>query len=156
MRCNVIPTYPPRCCAGRTTPSQKNNKPTTAPSRAAANSRIFRSGAASSEVKTTDDLEANDVMRPIHERMPVMLMHLAERGLLGVRELPSTFQLGLQDAVFGDQIFVLRQQFLVHRPRDIGQHARPIHNGSPFADRPRRRSPQNVPDWPPEPLHCGG
>ena len=44
-------------------------------------------------------------------------------------------------------------QLLVHRPRDIGQDARPIHNGSPCADRPRRRSQQNVPDWPPAPLH---
>jgi hypothetical protein len=52
---------------------------------------------------------------------------LAERGPLGVRELQSTFQLGLQDAVFGGQIFVPRQQLLVHRPRDVGQNPRQLH-----------------------------
>ena len=69
---------------------------------------------------------------------------LAEHGSLGVRELQSPSQLGLQDADFGDQIFVPRQQLLVHRPRDVGQDARPIHDG-PLAptvrdgivDRPR-------------------
>jgi hypothetical protein len=39
------------------------------------------------------------------------------------------FQLGFQDAVFGGQIFVPRQQLLVYRPGDAGQDARPIHNG---------------------------
>jgi hypothetical protein len=33
------------------------------------------------------------------------------------------------DAVFGGQIFVPRQQLPVHRPRYVGQHPRPIHNG---------------------------
>ena len=56
---------------------------------------------------------------------------LAERGSLGVRELQSTLLLGLQDAVFGGQIFVPRQQLLVHRPRDVSQDPRPIHNGPP-------------------------
>jgi hypothetical protein len=41
---------------------------------------------------------------------------LAERGSLGVRELQSTIQLALQDAIFGGRIFVSRQQLLVHRP----------------------------------------
>ena len=54
---------------------------------------------------------------------------LAERGSLDVRELQPPVQLGLQDAVFGGQIFVPRQQLLVHRPGDVGQDARPIHNG---------------------------
>src|SRR5262245_27092981 len=57
------------------------------------------------------------------------MANLAECGSLGVRELRSTPQLGLQDAVFGGQIFVARQQLLVHRPRDVGQDPRPIHNG---------------------------
>jgi hypothetical protein len=34
---------------------------------------------------------------------------LGERSSLGVRELRSTFQVGLQDAIFGGQIFVPRQ-----------------------------------------------
>jgi hypothetical protein len=38
---------------------------------------------------------------------------LAERGALDVREPQSTFQLDLQDAVLGSQIFDPRQQLLV-------------------------------------------
>src|SRR5207248_2400790 len=47
---------------------------------------------------------------------------LAERGPLGVRELQSTFQLALQDAGFGGQIFVPRQQLVNRRgvPTPIG------------------------------------
>ena len=51
---------------------------------------------------------------------------LAKRRSLGVREF------------FGGRIFVRPRQFLVHRPRDAGQDARPIHNGSPCPDQPRR------------------
>ena len=42
------------------------------------------------------------------------------------RNTSAAFQLGLQDAIFGGQIFVPRQQLLVHHPRDEGQDARPI------------------------------
>ena len=59
------------------------------------------------------------------------MTNLAERGLLGVLEHESTFQLGLQDAVFGRQIFVSGQKLLVYRPRDVGQDARPIHAFTP-------------------------
>jgi hypothetical protein len=59
---------------------------------------------------------------------------LAERGSLGIRELQPPFQLGLQDPIFGGQIFVPRQQLLVHHPRDEGQDARPIHSSSTPAD----------------------
>ena len=52
---------------------------------------------------------------------------LAERGSIGVRQLQPALQLGLQDAVFSGQIFITRQQLLVDRPGNVGQHARPIH-----------------------------
>jgi hypothetical protein len=49
------------------------------------------------------------------------------------------------------QIFVPRQQLLIHRPANVGKDARPVHNGLPLArllslnggaiDRPK-----NVPD----------
>jgi hypothetical protein len=69
---------------------------------------------------------------PIPSNLPAQAMtDLAKRASLGVRELQSTFQLGLHDAVFGGQIFVPRQQLLVHRPPYVGQDARPIHNGPP-------------------------
>ena len=60
---------------------------------------------------------------------------LAERASLGVRQLQPTSQLRLEDAVLGGQIFVPPQQILVHRPRHVGQDARPIHNGPlPYPD----------------------
>src|SRR5262249_23934662 len=59
---------------------------------------------------------------------------LAERGSLGVRELQSPVQPSLQDAIFGSQIFISRQQLLIHHPRDVGQDARPIHSSSTPAD----------------------
>ena len=49
---------------------------------------------------------------------------LPESGSLGVRKLQPSFQLGLQDAVFGCQILIPKQQLLVHRPGDVGQDAR--------------------------------
>jgi hypothetical protein len=52
---------------------------------------------------------------------------LAERGSLGVRELQPPFPLGLEDTIFGGQIFVPRQQLLVHHASDVGQDAHPIH-----------------------------
>src|SRR5712671_7632554 len=71
------------------------------------------------------------------------MTNLAERGSLGVREHQSAFRLVFQDAVFGGPIFVPGQQFLVHRPCDVGQDARPIHNGlfAPIpcgGDRPKK------------------
>ena len=76
------------------------------------------------------------------------MTNLAERGSLGVRELEPSFQLGLQDAVFGGQIFVPRQQLLVYCPGDVGQDARPIHNGPPAQSFAVASSiaPRNVPD----------
>jgi hypothetical protein len=40
--------------------------------------------------------------------------------------LQPSLQLRLQDAIFGAQIFEARQQFVVHRPCDEGENARPI------------------------------
>jgi hypothetical protein len=53
---------------------------------------------------------------------------LAQRPSLAVRQPQPTFQVGLEDAVLDGKILVPRQQFLVHRPRHVGQHARPIHS----------------------------
>ena len=82
------------------------------------------------------------------ERFVQATTDLTERGSLGVRELQPPFQLGFQDAVFGGQIFVPRQQLLVYRPGDIGQDARSIHNG-PLAQSSAAGiidRPKNLPD----------
>jgi hypothetical protein len=60
---------------------------------------------------------------------PRRMTDLPEHGSLGVRELQSPIQLALQDAVFRGQIFVPRQQLLIHRPGNVGKDARPVHNG---------------------------
>jgi hypothetical protein len=57
------------------------------------------------------------------------MTNFAERGSLGIRQLQP--QLGLQDAVFGSQTFVSRQQLLVHRPGDLGEDARQTHESPP-------------------------
>ena len=56
---------------------------------------------------------------------------LAQRGSLNVGELQPPLQLGFEDAIFSGQIFIPRQQLLVHRPRDEGQNSRPIHSLTP-------------------------
>jgi hypothetical protein len=38
-------------------------------------------------------------------------------------------------------MFIPRQQFLVHGPSDVGQHACPTHDGPPRADLWRHRNP---------------
>jgi hypothetical protein len=48
-----------------------------------------------------------------------------------VGELQSPFRMGLQDAIFGGQIFVPRQQLLVHHASHVRQDARPIHSSRP-------------------------
>ena len=61
----------------------------------------------------------------------------------------STFSVN-RHAVFGGQILILQQQLLVHGPRDVGQHARPLHGPPPLArrsamgaiDRAKKRSGQ--------------
>jgi hypothetical protein len=62
---------------------------------------------------------------------------LPEHRSLGVRELQSPIQLALLDAVFRGQIFVPRQQLLIHRPANVGK--RPVHNGP--------LGPTVVPEW---------
>jgi hypothetical protein len=59
---------------------------------------------------------------------------LAQRGSLSVGELQPPLQLGFEDAIFSGQIFIPRQQLLVHHPSDKGQDARPIHSSSTPAD----------------------
>jgi hypothetical protein len=63
---------------------------------------------------------------------------LTEHPSLGVRKLQPTIQLYLENAVLGGQVFVPRQQFLVHRPRHVGQDARPIHLIAPCPTGPPR------------------
>jgi hypothetical protein len=64
---------------------------------------------------------------------------LPEHRSLGVGELRSPIQLALQDAVFRGQIFVPRQQLLIHRSANVGKDARPVHNGP--------HGPTVVPEW---------
>jgi hypothetical protein len=67
-------------------------------------------------------------IRHLGENLATQAMtNLAQRGSLGVGELQPLFQPGLQDAIFGGQIFVPRQQLLVHHASHVGQDARPIH-----------------------------
>jgi hypothetical protein len=96
---------------------------------------------------------SDTILNRVGENLATQAMtNLAERGSLRVREHQSAFQLVFQDAVFGGQIFVSGQQLLVHRPCEVGQDARPIHNGlfAPIScddDRPKKYT-----GMPPAPL----
>jgi hypothetical protein len=74
-------------------------------------------------------IPAQDGVRPgyggdVRESLMAQAMtDLAERASLGIRELQSTLQLSLDDAVLGGQIFVPRQQLLVHCPRYVGRNS---------------------------------
>ena len=61
--------------------------------------------------------EVTDLRREARALKEVVAEQALERNSrLGVGQLLSTFQLGLHDAVFGRQVFVTRQQLLIHRP----------------------------------------
>src|SRR3974390_974714 len=72
---------------------------------------------------------------PLREKLaPQPMTELAQFGSLSVRELQPPLQLGLQNAIFGGQIFEACQQLLIHQPGDEGRDARPIHWSSTPAD----------------------
>ena len=70
----------------------------------------------------TQGVPGQDSVRPGHighlgEHLAAQSMtDLAERGSLSVGELQPPFQLRPEDPIFGGQIFVPRQQLLVHHP----------------------------------------
>jgi hypothetical protein len=78
-------------------------------------------------VPSQDGVRPGDIGHLAENLAAQSMTDLAERGSLGVRELQPSLQLGLQDAIFGGQIFVPRQQLLVHHASDVGQDAHPIH-----------------------------
>jgi hypothetical protein len=55
------------------------------------------------------------------------MANFAQLRSLGARELQPPVQLAPQDSVFCGQILIPQQQFLIHRPRDEGQNAGPLH-----------------------------
>ena len=55
------------------------------------------------------------------------MANFAQLRSLDVRELQPPVQLAPQDPVFCSQILIPQQQLLVHRPRDEGQNACPLH-----------------------------
>jgi hypothetical protein len=57
---------------------------------------------------------------------------LTQHGSFGVRKPQPPLQLGLEDAIFGGQIFKPCQQLLIHQPGDEGQDERPIHQSHPL------------------------
>jgi hypothetical protein len=91
-----------------------------------------RSARASTRLRTIElagdklAVPAQDGVRPgygrdVGENLAAQPMtDLAEHAPLGVRKLQPTNQLRLEDAVLGGQIFIPRQQLLVHRPRHVG------------------------------------
>ena len=81
-----------------------------------------------------DGVRPGDI-RHLGESLAAQAMtDLAERGSLRVREFQPPFRLRLEDTIFGGQIFVPRQQLLVHHASDVSQDAHPIHMPSALAN----------------------
>src|SRR5207245_10159436 len=81
-------------------------------------------------VPSQDGVRPGDIGHLAENLAAQSMTDLAERGSLGVRELQPPLRLGLQDAIFGGQIFDPLKQLLVHHPREEGQNACPIHSSS--------------------------
>src|SRR6266567_9256067 len=104
------------------------------PARASTRLRAIEFAGHEVAVPSQDRVRPGDIGHLAENLAAQSMTDLAERGSLGVRELQPPLQLGLQDAIFGGQIFNPRQQLLVHHPRDEGQNACPIHSSSTPAD----------------------
>lgn len=61
-----------------------------------------------------------------------LVTDLSEVSALGVSELYASFNLVAQDAIFGGEIFVSQQEFIVDRTGDTSQQYLPIHEIAPF------------------------
>ena len=55
---------------------------------------------------------------------------LPKRGSLGIGSFTRPFIWAFRMLIFRGQVIASRQQLLVHRPRDVGQDARPGHSSS--------------------------
>lgn len=65
--------------------------------------------------------------RGIRSSPPELFPNRSKRLPLAVAQPYTTHSLLAQDTVFCDEIFMAKQQFLVHRARDVSQHVRPLH-----------------------------
>jgi hypothetical protein len=104
------------------------------PARASSSPRAVEFARHEVAVPGQDGVRPGDIGHLAQNLAAQSMTDFAERGSLGVRELQPPLRLGLQDAIFGGQIFDPCQQLLVHHPRDEGQNARPIHSSSTPAD----------------------
>src|SRR6266704_4943848 len=63
--------------------------------------------------------------------LPSFLPMSAKGLALAIAQAYTTFDLGTQHAIFGHQVLVAQQQFLIDSPRDIHEQVFPIHRRSP-------------------------
>ena len=59
---------------------------------------------------------------------------LGQRGPFSIGKEQPALDLGFENPVFSDEIFIASQTFLVDRSSDVGQQARPIHSDPPTLD----------------------
>src|SRR6266850_2271372 len=69
----------------------------------------------------------------LRQRLLAQLLSNLGQGLaLAITQAYTTVDLVAQDAIFGHQVLVAQQEFLIHRTRDIRKQLLPIHPSSPF------------------------
>jgi hypothetical protein len=78
-------------------------------------------------VPAQDGLGLHD-LGDLLQRFPTKtLSNLSQTDSLRVGEPQSPFDLISEDSALRHQIFVPKDQFLIHRPSDVCQHSLPIH-----------------------------
>ena len=73
-----------------------------------------------------------DDCRHFRQRLPPQLLAYLGQGLaLASAQAYTTFDLVAQQAIFGHEVLVAQQQFLIDGPRDIRQQVFPVHQLPP-------------------------
>ena len=65
-----------------------------------------------------------------------LLSNVGEGLALAIAQAYTTFDLVTQHAIFGHQVLIAQQQFLIDSPRDICQQVFPVHRLSLSLSRP--------------------
>jgi hypothetical protein len=60
------------------------------------------------------------------------MTNLSQCGSFSIGKVKPALDLGFENAIFSDEIFIAQKQFLVDRSGDIGQQAGLVHSGPSF------------------------
>src|SRR6266851_98860 len=75
----------------------------------------------------------DDLRHFLQGLLPQLLAQLGQGFALAITQAYATFDLVAQDAIFGHEVLIAYQQFLIDSPSDIGQQVLPVHGLPPQA-----------------------